>query len=740
MPAQRPLTRSVFLTPLLVVLVVFALNGDPRLISFERFPGMDNVGVADGDWCQWDEYVAQMNTPVQYTAEQQRGRQRQDDEDDAAGPETAPAACSVGGCEAVATRRPLRFIQDPHPEFSSVAIDPLRNEVILNDENRFRIFVYDRLTNTPPDKSAVAKRWIGGLNTKTQYSSGVYVDPGSGDIHVVNNDTVHELTIYGRDKQGDAPPDRIVSFVPYGSFNMVVDEDKQEMFFAVQHQGAVVVFPKNAKEKDYPARLLMGPRTRMADPHGIAFDSKNKLIFVANWGTSRQGMRSTEHPTEYIRGPIPGTGKFDIPSITVYPADADGDMAPIREIKGAKTQLNWPSSLAFDADLQEVYVANDTGDSITVFSAAAEGDVAPIRVLKGARTGLKNPTGVVLDKKNGEMWVANFGNHTATAYKLGASGDTAPIRVIRSAPAGTPNPLISNPYSIAYDASRQQIIVPNCVAHPRIGIFAREADKIVEPVRTILGQNTHLNRTVHGVYYDSTHDEILVNSAIGQAVVTFRGDASGDAAPVRIIQGSKTQLKAPDMVWVDEVNNEILVPEVDKVLVWDRLSQGDVAPKRILRGPDRLNAARVATDPIRDLLVVGGNGRIMIFKRTAQGTDKPLRVITGPHAPVGGARHGFTVYPPSGKIIVNVPARGEGTVSEVAFTGVWNIEDDGDVPPEFTIGGPHGILRNPRGVAIDEAHKTIIISDKYLNGVLTYSFPELFDRRRAPQTARGASN
>jgi hypothetical protein len=195
------------------------------------------------------------------------------------------------------------------------------------------------------------------------------------------------------------------------------------------------------------------------------------------------------------------------------------------------------------------------------------------------------------------------------------------------------------------------------------------------------------------------------------------------------------------MVWVDEVNNEILVPEVDRVLVWDRLSQGDVTPKRVLRGPDYLNATRVAVDPTRDLLVVGGSGRIMMFKRTAQGNDKPLRTIRGPHATVGGVRHGFTLYPPSGKIIVNVPSGGEGTASDRAFTGVWSIDDEGDVPPQFTVGGPKGVLRNPRGVALDAKHKTIIISDKYLNGVLTYSFPELFENTRRPsQTARGASN
>src|SRR5258706_480733 len=109
-----------------------------------------------------------------------------------------------------------------------------------------------------------------------------------------------------------------------------------------------------------------------------------------------------------------------------------GDAAPTRMIQGSKTQLNWPTALAFDPERSELYVANDPADSVLVFKADASGDVAPIRVLHGPKTLIKNPTGVNLDLKNDELWVANFGNHTATVYNRGANGDTPPLRVIQS--------------------------------------------------------------------------------------------------------------------------------------------------------------------------------------------------------------------------------------------------------------------------------------------------------------------
>jgi hypothetical protein len=66
--------------------------------------------------------------------------------------------------------------------------------------------------------------------------------------------------------------------------------------------------------------------------------------------------------------------------------------------------------------------------------------------------------------------------------------------------------------------------------------------------------------------------------------------------------------------------------------------------------------------------------------------------------------------------------------SDESFVAVWSIYDDGDVAPRWRIGGPGGVLRNPRGVAVDDKNKTILVSDKYLNGVLTFSFPEMFEQ------------
>lgn len=371
---------------------------------------------------------------------------------------------------------PERKIQDKYPAFAAIAVDPARNEVIVTDENLFQILVYDRLENTPPDAEAsTPKRIISGEKALIEFQSGVYIDPANGDLYAPNNDTVDTLVVFGHGAQGDVTPKRALH-TPHGTFNMAVDEKRGEMLLTTQHDSTVVVFRKNADKDEAPIRLLQGDDTGLADPHGIAIDPKTDVFFVANYGSRalrradreiRTGVPGSGKGRDKANWPlgreyaVPGSGTHADPSITVHALSAKGNDRPLRKIQGPKTQLNWPTGIAFDPDRRELFVANDMGPSVLVFDADASGNVAPKRVLKGARTKLANPTSVSLDRKNGELWVANFGGHSATAYPITADGDVAPLRTIRSAPESAPSLMIGNPGALTYDSTREEILVPN---------------------------------------------------------------------------------------------------------------------------------------------------------------------------------------------------------------------------------------------------------------------------------------
>ncbi|MBI4483608.1 MAG: hypothetical protein HY652_12055 [Acidobacteria bacterium] len=276
------------------------------------------------------------------------------------------------------------------------------------------------------------------------------------------------------------------------------------------------------------------------------------------------------------------------------------------------------------------------------------------------------------------------------------------------------------------------------MAHPQIAVFARLAEGNATATRKIEGQATLMSRTMHAIFYDEIHDEIVVPQPFACAVLTFRGGARGEEPPVRVISGPRTKLAGSSSLAIDPVNNEILVPESGSVLVFPREADGDVAPIRTLQ-PDTDLGRRVgpvAVDPVRNLMVVatgtGSEGEegavhLMIFNRTDQGKVKPLRVIGGPKTGLNSISR-IQVYPPRGEIIVVVPGPGSGVemATETAFVGVWSIDDRGDVPPRWTIGGPYGTLKKPRGVVLDSKNKAVIVSDKFLNAVLTFHFPEIF--------------
>src|SRR6266516_1435856 len=162
---------------------------------------------------------------------------------------------------------------------------------------------------------------------------------------------------------------------------------------------------------------------------------------------------------------------------------------------------------------------------------------------------------------------------------------------------------------------------------------------------------------MHDIRYNEARDEFYVTNPFAQAILTFRGGADGQEAPIRVIQGSKTKLISADTLEIDTIHNEIFVPQGDEVLVFPMMADGNVAPIRVLRGGAKAGwrtGGGIAVDPIHNLLVTDGTievegqgyrttfrlGResILIFDRLADGDVKPLRVIRGPNTGIHAIR------------------------------------------------------------------------------------------------------
>jgi DNA-binding beta-propeller fold protein YncE len=283
------------------------------------------------------------------------------------------------------------------------------------------------------------------------------------------------------------------------------------------------------------------------------------------------------------------------------------------------------------------------------------------------------------------------------------------------------------------------------VSVPRILVFARLANGNMGPVRVIEGQGTHLSRTMHGIAYDALHDEIIVPVHLAGAVLIFRGAAKGEEGPIRMIQGPRTQILRPETVTVDVPHGEIIVGEDGgkDILVFRRDAQGDVAPLRVIRGPKTgLDEVRgVAVDPARNLIVVSSYSRkgttgVFVFDRTDEGDVLPKAIIAGPKTGIRRIRQ-VEVDSDRGKIYVAVKNNAESyrfdevspspwNSAELGFIGVWDIADNGDVPPRAVIKGPASGVVWPAGVALNPKDRELYTIDSVRNGMFTFSVPEFF--------------
>jgi hypothetical protein len=263
---------------------------------------------------------------------------------------------------------------------------------------------------------------------------------------------------------------------------------------------------------------------------------------------------------------------------------------------------------------------------------------------------------------------------------------------------------------------------------------------------------------MHAISYDDVHDEITVPQSMSHSILTFRGDANGEAAPIRVIQGSRTGLVNPDQMDIDPIHNEIYVPVTTKegafIYTFDKTANGNVAPIRKLGGPDTGlgpfghigGALTVTADPVHNLLLItgmsGGPSGLLIFDRTANGNTKPLRIITGgPKS--GNGEHGRPRMVPGTDLFVassrtGAPTRNDRTGTSRAsrdfstqgedrsesqsrsFIGAWSVFDNGDVPPRWAIAHEGG-----GDLAVDVKNKAVVAASR--TAIMTYSFPEIFE-------------
>lgn len=353
---------------------------------------------------------------------------------------------------------PMRLVYDPYPTYDGLAVDSENGLVVMTDENRSGVLTYERTAGGDSAEITEPKRHIFGPDTNMGFMAGVTLDPQRREIYAVSNDG-GGLSVFPYDAHGNVEPSRRLN-PPHQAWGLSLSLKRDELVVTSQQNHGFYVFRRTATGADAPLRTVRGPKSRLADPHGVVLDDVNDEIIVANHGNWTE-LRSYAADGPLVIDKSYISGKFYPPSVSVFAANANGDTPPIRVIQGPNTQLNWPMGVALDQNRNEIAVANYGNSSILFFRRTEGGDIAPVRVLGGPETGIVGPIGVGIDVKSNELWIANYGDHTAVVFDRDASGNVKPKRIVRNAPKGTPTTGFTNASAGAYDVKRGQVLVPN---------------------------------------------------------------------------------------------------------------------------------------------------------------------------------------------------------------------------------------------------------------------------------------
>lgn len=356
-----------------------------------------------------------------------------------------------------------------------------------------------------------------------------------------------------------------------------------------------VAVGQDRQERDRsPVILDRAPVRAVKDPYpafsGIDMDVKRAELFVADENLSAINVYRTEFSPH------------------------DRLHEPLRRLRGAKARLGFACDVAVSPDYGEIFTISGEGSTVRAFPIDANGDVAASRVLD-VEHGTK---GIALDRNNDELFVTVQHINAVFVHRRSAMGSEGtdkgssdyPVRFIQGPKTG-----LADPQDIFADPDHEELFVTNLgnwqhfepgeryrrygngilpgllkpssgkFLPPSVTVYARTAHGDAAPLRIIQGSQTGLNLPL-GISLDPISDQLVVANSGDSTLLFFPRKADGNMAPVRILKGLSTGLAGPTGIFVDTIRNELWVSNWDNhtATVYSLTAQGNVAPLRTIRG------------------------------------------------------------------------------------------------------------------------------------------------------------
>lgn len=312
---------------------------------------------------------------------------------------------------------------------------------------------------------------------------------------VISNNQKSYLSVYPGDQKGNVEP---IDYLDVQHISALALDRNGNLYIASSSGtvNKIRIYESRRDQQPYLTRVIEGPDTKLAGPHGLAVDSQGYL-YVSNYGWP-------DKPSSIVK--FTPDARDNARPVGVIQAIMEPDGS---QTEASYTNIRLAGGIAVDRSdrlyVIDTYVssAQNIYGGVRIFAAGAIGDVAPLVAIDN-KNPLLRPKAVALGS-NEEIYVSN--------QKLGNTGDR--IVVYPPDPASDAPVLryfesgeMEGIYYLAVDETDQVFVPVRGQSVPpqahSILVFAAGAEGIVEPARKIFGPDTRLDRptaiAVRGVF------------------------------------------------------------------------------------------------------------------------------------------------------------------------------------------------------------------------------------------------
>lgn len=298
------------------------------------------------------------------------------------------------------------------------------------------------------------------------------------------------------------------------------------------------------------------------------------------------------------------------------------ERAPVRRLEDPNSSF---SAVAVDIARDEIVLSDENLGQIVVYNRLDNtppqaARTEPKRVIGGSRTKINLNCGTYVDPFSGDIYSVNGDTENwMTVFSRQKSGNVAPDRTL-AAP--------HRAFGVAVDEDAKELYLS--IEHPpAVVVYPKDAQGDAVPLRILEGDKTQL-ADVHGMALDSKNQLLYV---VNQGATVSSADDEYWARDVKQGATSVTWTPSGDQ-WRTTIPGSGVF-RLPSITVYPLKAGGDTPPVRAIQGPlTQLDwPTHIALDIEHNELFVANSvtDSILVFHATDNGNVAPFRVLKGPH-------------------------------------------------------------------------------------------------------------